>query len=246
MTCGDSRVRRAAPRPGALHMRRRRTLGCRAMTTWLLVPGAGGAAWYWHRVVELLRARGDEAIAVDLPADDPRRRRAALRRGRARGPRWPPRPRRGGPVAGRAHRGGDLPAHPRGAVGAGQRHDPRGGGDARAVVDRVGARGGEGGRGPRRGTRGRRVRPRVGVPARRPRRGGRGRRRAPARAVRRARSPTAGRSRRGPTCPSRSSWDATTASSRRTSRSVSPVRAPASNRCSCPADTSRRSPIRRP
>ena len=41
------------------------------MTTWLLVPGAGGAAWYWHRVVELLRARGDEAIAVDLPADDP-------------------------------------------------------------------------------------------------------------------------------------------------------------------------------
>jgi pimeloyl-ACP methyl ester carboxylesterase len=41
------------------------------MTTWLLIPGAGGAAWYWHRVVELLRARGDEAIAVDLPADDP-------------------------------------------------------------------------------------------------------------------------------------------------------------------------------
>jgi len=41
------------------------------MTTWLLVPGAGGVAWYWHRVVELLRARGDEAIAVDLPADDP-------------------------------------------------------------------------------------------------------------------------------------------------------------------------------
>lgn len=41
------------------------------MTTWLLVPGAGGAAWYWHRVVELLRARRDEAIAVDLPADDP-------------------------------------------------------------------------------------------------------------------------------------------------------------------------------
>jgi len=41
------------------------------MTTWLLLPGAGGAAWYWHRVVELLRARGDEAIAVDLPAEDP-------------------------------------------------------------------------------------------------------------------------------------------------------------------------------
>ncbi|MDF2976818.1 MAG: alpha/beta hydrolase [Actinomycetospora sp.] len=41
------------------------------MTTWLLLPGAGGAAWYWHRVVEILAARGDEAIAVDLPADDP-------------------------------------------------------------------------------------------------------------------------------------------------------------------------------
>lgn len=41
------------------------------MTTWLLVPGAGGAGWYWHLVVERLRARGDEAIAVDLPADDP-------------------------------------------------------------------------------------------------------------------------------------------------------------------------------
>ena len=41
------------------------------MTTWLLLPGAGGASWYWHRVVELLAARGDEAIAVDLPADDP-------------------------------------------------------------------------------------------------------------------------------------------------------------------------------
>lgn len=41
------------------------------MTTWLLIPGAGGAAWFWHRVVERLRASGDEAIAVDLPADDP-------------------------------------------------------------------------------------------------------------------------------------------------------------------------------
>lgn len=35
-----------------------------------LVPGAGGAAWYWSRVVPLLRARGHEAIAVDLPATD--------------------------------------------------------------------------------------------------------------------------------------------------------------------------------
>jgi pimeloyl-ACP methyl ester carboxylesterase len=35
-----------------------------------LVPGAGGAAWYWHRLVPELEARGHEAVAVDLPADD--------------------------------------------------------------------------------------------------------------------------------------------------------------------------------
>jgi pimeloyl-ACP methyl ester carboxylesterase len=43
----------------------------RAVTTWLLIPGAGGAGWYWHRIVERLTARGDTALAVDLPADDP-------------------------------------------------------------------------------------------------------------------------------------------------------------------------------
>src|SRR5271169_510818 len=37
----------------------------------VLVPGAGGTAWYWHRVVPLLQAAGHEAIAVDLPGDDP-------------------------------------------------------------------------------------------------------------------------------------------------------------------------------
>ncbi|MET7986932.1 alpha/beta hydrolase [Streptomyces sp. NPDC005281] len=36
----------------------------------VLVPGAGGAAWYWHRVVSELRARGHEAVAVDLPGAD--------------------------------------------------------------------------------------------------------------------------------------------------------------------------------
>ncbi|MFC7595838.1 alpha/beta fold hydrolase [Terrabacter sp. GCM10028922] len=41
------------------------------MTTFALLPGAGGAAWYWHRVVPLLEAAGHEAVAVDLPADDP-------------------------------------------------------------------------------------------------------------------------------------------------------------------------------
>jgi hypothetical protein len=39
--------------------------------TFVLIPGAGGAAWYWHRVVPLLLAAGHEAIAVDLPGDDP-------------------------------------------------------------------------------------------------------------------------------------------------------------------------------
>jgi pimeloyl-ACP methyl ester carboxylesterase len=38
----------------------------------VLVPGAGGAAWYWHRVVPLLRDAGHDAVAVDLPGDDPR------------------------------------------------------------------------------------------------------------------------------------------------------------------------------
>jgi pimeloyl-ACP methyl ester carboxylesterase len=42
------------------------------MASFLLVPGAGGMAWYWHRVVPLIRAAGHEAIAVDLPGDDER------------------------------------------------------------------------------------------------------------------------------------------------------------------------------
>jgi pimeloyl-ACP methyl ester carboxylesterase len=41
------------------------------MTTFLLIPGAGGSASYWYRVAERLRQRGDEAIALELPADDP-------------------------------------------------------------------------------------------------------------------------------------------------------------------------------
>lgn len=40
------------------------------MTTFVLVPGAGGSGWYWHRLVAELRRRGHEALAVDLPADD--------------------------------------------------------------------------------------------------------------------------------------------------------------------------------
>ena len=41
------------------------------MTTFALIPGAGGLAWYWHRVVPLLAAAGHEAIPVDLPAEVP-------------------------------------------------------------------------------------------------------------------------------------------------------------------------------
>jgi pimeloyl-ACP methyl ester carboxylesterase len=36
--------------------------------TFVLVPGAGGQAWYWHRLVPELARRGSEAVAVDLPA----------------------------------------------------------------------------------------------------------------------------------------------------------------------------------
>jgi pimeloyl-ACP methyl ester carboxylesterase len=36
----------------------------------LLIPGAGGAAWYWHRVVPLLSGAGQQVAAVQLPADD--------------------------------------------------------------------------------------------------------------------------------------------------------------------------------
>src|SRR4051794_5887276 len=39
-------------------------------TTFVLIPGAGGEAWYWHLVVPRLQRRGHEAIAVDLPAAD--------------------------------------------------------------------------------------------------------------------------------------------------------------------------------
>ncbi len=40
------------------------------MTTFLLLPGAGGRAWYWHRLAAELDARGARVVAVDLPADD--------------------------------------------------------------------------------------------------------------------------------------------------------------------------------
>lgn len=38
--------------------------------TFVLIPGAGGESWYWHRVVPLLREHGHDVVAVDLPAGD--------------------------------------------------------------------------------------------------------------------------------------------------------------------------------
>jgi pimeloyl-ACP methyl ester carboxylesterase len=40
------------------------------VSSFVMVPGAGGVAWYWHRVVAQLEEDGHEAIAVDLPGDD--------------------------------------------------------------------------------------------------------------------------------------------------------------------------------
>jgi pimeloyl-ACP methyl ester carboxylesterase len=35
--------------------------------TFLMIPGAGGAAWYWHLVRRELTAHGHDVVAVDLP-----------------------------------------------------------------------------------------------------------------------------------------------------------------------------------
>jgi pimeloyl-ACP methyl ester carboxylesterase len=40
------------------------------MATFILVPGAGGVAWSWHRVVPLLEEAKHDAIAVELPGND--------------------------------------------------------------------------------------------------------------------------------------------------------------------------------
>ena len=38
--------------------------------TFILIPGAGGSAWYWHLVAPKLEQRGHEAAPVSLPAAD--------------------------------------------------------------------------------------------------------------------------------------------------------------------------------
>jgi hypothetical protein len=40
------------------------------VSTFVLIPGAGGIAWYRHRVVPLLEQAGYTCLPVDLPADD--------------------------------------------------------------------------------------------------------------------------------------------------------------------------------
>jgi pimeloyl-ACP methyl ester carboxylesterase len=40
------------------------------MADFVLIPGAGGVAWYWHQVVDRLERGGHTAVAVDLPGDD--------------------------------------------------------------------------------------------------------------------------------------------------------------------------------
>jgi hypothetical protein len=55
--------------PASLRKRKERSAGA---SPFVLLPGAGGAAWYWHRVVPLLEKAGHEALAVELPADDAR------------------------------------------------------------------------------------------------------------------------------------------------------------------------------
>lgn len=41
------------------------------LTSFVLVPGAGGSGWYWHRLAAELGRRGHRAVPVDLPGSDP-------------------------------------------------------------------------------------------------------------------------------------------------------------------------------
>jgi len=41
-----------------------------AMTTYVLIHGAGDVGWYWHLVDAELRERGHSVVTMDLPVDD--------------------------------------------------------------------------------------------------------------------------------------------------------------------------------
>src|SRR5947207_1197852 len=45
------------------------TGGC--MATFVLIPGAGGHAAYWNRLIPELETGGHRAVAVDIQEDDP-------------------------------------------------------------------------------------------------------------------------------------------------------------------------------
>jgi pimeloyl-ACP methyl ester carboxylesterase len=45
--------------------------GLIVMSRFVLIHGGGGSAWDWHLVVPALHERGHEAMAVDLPGEDP-------------------------------------------------------------------------------------------------------------------------------------------------------------------------------
>lgn len=49
---------------------RGRPMGGMTVAMFALIPGAGGLAWLWHRVVPLLEAAGHTAVACDLPSGD--------------------------------------------------------------------------------------------------------------------------------------------------------------------------------
>src|SRR5262245_53566898 len=38
--------------------------------TFVLIPGAGGSGWLWHRLVPALATRGHRAVPITLPAAD--------------------------------------------------------------------------------------------------------------------------------------------------------------------------------
>jgi len=40
------------------------------MATYVLIHGAGDVGWYWHLVEAVLRARGHDTVAPDLPCED--------------------------------------------------------------------------------------------------------------------------------------------------------------------------------
>jgi alpha-beta hydrolase superfamily lysophospholipase len=59
--------RRPGPRRRARTVEERRSHTRRPAATFVLVPGADGRAWYWHRLVPELRRLGHETVAADLP-----------------------------------------------------------------------------------------------------------------------------------------------------------------------------------